>query len=70
MKGVNKNWSKSLGSQRVPGREGGEDNTPTDMSGGKPSMILPGEGGVEKPPGVVSERSAAHAAEPMKRFGG
>jgi hypothetical protein len=43
---------------------------------GGPTMQVPGEGGVASPPGAMNEagtrgaRSAAHFAEPMRRYGG
>ncbi len=69
MKKPSKNISASLRGQKVSGR-GGEDVQVSGMRDAKPSMTIPGEGGVEAPPGGRHDRSAAHFTGPMSRFGG
>jgi hypothetical protein len=69
MKTPSKNVSASLRGQKVAGR-GAEKVTVSAMSDSKPSMTVPGEGGVEMPVGTRHERSAAEYTDPMKRFGG
>ena len=72
MKPVSKNVSESLRGQKEAGRE---PHTPV-VSGLKKgvSMTVPGEGGVEAPPGTdrgMQDRSAARSADAISpRFGG
>lgn len=69
MKPASKNMSASIRGQRVPGRE----ETPISVEGlkqGPGSRIIPGESGVERPPGT-RERSAARFADANgRRVGG
>lgn len=69
MKAPSRNVTKSLRSQRIPAR-GPEPVEVSAQVRGKPSMIVPGEGGVESEPAPRHERSAANYVEPMRRFGG
>lgn len=70
MKAPSKNVSKSLRGQNSPGR--GPEQVQVDQGMSKPSMTVPGDGGVEAAPGTAhqGERSAEKYTEPMKRFGG
>lgn len=75
MKAPSKNIPADLKSQRPGEPARGEENIMTqDLRSGGPTMTVPGEGGVETPPGLGmehgGERSAAKYTEPMKRFGG
>ncbi len=69
MKAPSKNITQSLRGQRIPAR-GEEAVEVTGMVQGKPSMTVPGEGGVESQPAPMHERSAAKYVDPMRRFGG
>lgn len=69
MKSPSKNITASLRSQRIPAR-GPETVEVSGMVRGKPSMIVPGEGGVQSEPAPMHERSAAKYVDPMRRFGG
>lgn len=64
------NISKSLRGQRAPGRASEPVKVGKLTPGG--SRIVPGESGVEGPPGAKRERnSVVHYAEPLGRhFGG
>lgn len=70
MKAPSKNISASLRGQSGKGR-GAE---PVKVSGMKnsaqPSMTAPGQGGIERAPGAIHERSAANFTGPQSRFGG
>lgn len=68
MKAPSKNVSASLRGQRIAGR--GQESISVTKQSGRPSMTVPGEGGVERPPGAMHERSAAKYTDPMSRFGG
>ncbi len=68
MAAPSKNISASLRGQRSPGR-GEEQITVASLHPG-PSMTVPGEGGIEMPPGPEHERCAAKYAAPMSRYGG
>jgi hypothetical protein len=75
MKAPNKDVAGSLRGQRPGEPARGEETIMTqDLRGGGPTMIVPGEGSVAKPPGLGKEhggeRSAAKYAEPMAKFGG
>ncbi len=68
MKAPSRNISASLRGQRSQGR--GEEQISVGAMGGMPSMVVPGEGKVETPPGAEHERSAAKYVGPMRRHGG
>jgi hypothetical protein len=73
MKPVSRNISQSLAGQN-PKARGPESPMVSATRKGKASMVLPGEGGIEPAPGHMNgdcaDRSAAHHADQMKRFGG
>lgn len=68
MKSPSRNVTRSLAGQRPGGR--GEESISVSEMGGKPSMVVPGEGGTESAPGGEHERSAAKYVAPQRRFGG
>jgi hypothetical protein len=69
MKAPSKNVSSSLRSQRAPGRAQENIGTSRLTSGG--SMTVPGEGGVERPPGRTHVNEACYFADPLgSHFGG
>jgi hypothetical protein len=70
MKTPSTNVSRSLRDQRTATPRGAEMVEVTGMKMGGPSMVAPGEGGVEMPPGPMKDRSAAVYTAPMERFGG
>jgi hypothetical protein len=65
MKAVSKNISASLRGQSSGGRAAPA--IKTGKPGGKLSMTVPGEGGIEAAPGPVNERSAVHYADAMSK---
>lgn len=75
MKAPSKNVSASLRGQSPAGRSP-EAVSVTEQRSGGPTMIVPGDGKVEAPPGRgneqagMAERSAQKHVEPMKRYGG
>lgn len=69
MKPPSKNISESLRGQS-PTARGAEQVSVTTQHGGGPSMVTPGEGKVEAPPGQRSDRSAAVFTGPQSRIGG
>jgi hypothetical protein len=74
LKAPSKNVAGSLRKQRAPGRTA-EPITVTTVSK-KPTLTVPGEGGVASPPGALlvgderQSRSAANFADAMAPFGG
>lgn len=71
MKSPSKNISASLRGQSVQARAPVTPSVSEQRTGG-PTMTVPGEGKVERPPGEPrhGDRCAAKFTEPMKRFGG
>jgi len=67
MKAPSKDITGSLRGQRIPGRS--PETIETSAVKGKPSMTVPGTGGVEDEPAARHERSAANYVEPMKNIG-
>lgn len=67
MKAVSKDITASLRGQTSPGR--GPEMIETSTVKSKPSMTVPGTGGVEDQPAPRHERSAAHYVDPMKNIG-
>lgn len=65
MKSPSKNVSRSLRGQRAPGRAQEPISTSSQTRGG--SMIVPGEGKVEVPPGRERANSAAEYGNPLGR---
>lgn len=76
MKAPSKNLAGSLASQSQGAGKPEEANVSGLRSGG-PTMTVPGEGGVKRPPAAMTqngdgraERLASKYTEPMTRFGG
>jgi hypothetical protein len=68
MKSPSKNVSRSLRGQRAPGRKQTGVSVSKLTTGG--SMIVPGEGGVEDPPGARHTNSAKDHADALGRLVG
>lgn len=69
MKAPSKNVSASLRGQRLPGQEGMPISV-SQLKSGKSSGVLPGERGVERPPGMRHSTNASHYADPLAKAGG
>lgn len=69
MKAASKNISTSLKGQKIVARAPEMASIDGNGKGGRPGMVVPGEGSVSVPPGKLKDqdRSAANFATPMDR---